>query len=379
MSQRANHFKLGVFILSGVAVAVLGLIIFGAGAFRDKGMTAEMYFDESVQGLEIGAPVKYRGVKIGSVTEIGFIQDEYPLVPEKFERYVLVKAEIHRARNEKRRATQARFDINDEVGKGFRARLASQGITGLAYIEFDYLDAERYPIPEIDWEPKTVYVPSAPSQITQIAKSVEDVALGLRDADLPGIATNLDELIVTVQDTVESARVDQLSNVIENLIVEVRETNKGIRDVVNDPEIQAIVSNTLETVERANRSFDEIERQLDVVGDLLPAALEESKLAAERANETFHDERIGKALNDLSTTIERAREASESLPDVLVQFEQTARRANLLVADQQSEIGTVVQDLRAISRNLEELTNLMKRYPAYGMFGDPPPRSETDK
>ena len=71
MSAKANYFKIGVFILSAAALAVVGVIVLGAGALFEKKIIMETYFDESVQGLGIGAPVKYRGVTVGSVEHIG--------------------------------------------------------------------------------------------------------------------------------------------------------------------------------------------------------------------------------------------------------------------------------------------------------------------
>ena len=77
MSAQAHYFKIGVFMLSGITLAVLAVIILGAGALFKKKIMMETYFDESVQGLSVGAPLKYRGVTIGKVEHIGFVRNEY--------------------------------------------------------------------------------------------------------------------------------------------------------------------------------------------------------------------------------------------------------------------------------------------------------------
>ena len=77
MSAKAHYFKIGVFMLSGITLAVLAVIILGAGALFKKKFMMETYFDESVQGLSVGAPLKYRGVTIGSVEHIGFVRNDY--------------------------------------------------------------------------------------------------------------------------------------------------------------------------------------------------------------------------------------------------------------------------------------------------------------
>ena len=63
-----------MFILSGVTLAVLAVIILGVGTLFNKKFMMETYFDDSVQGLSVGAPLKDPGVTIGSVEHIGFVK-----------------------------------------------------------------------------------------------------------------------------------------------------------------------------------------------------------------------------------------------------------------------------------------------------------------
>ena len=94
MSKKTNFYKIGLFVISGMTFLVLLIIILGARSMFEKKYVVETYFDESVQGLDIGSPVKFRGVAIGNVTEITFVQDKYKLKANSkgFEqaRYVLV-------------------------------------------------------------------------------------------------------------------------------------------------------------------------------------------------------------------------------------------------------------------------------------------------
>ena len=75
--ERASFLRVGVLLLVGGAIA-LGLILFIGGQRIRQGERFETYFRESVQGLDVGAPVKYRGVTLGRVTEIGLVNAEYP-------------------------------------------------------------------------------------------------------------------------------------------------------------------------------------------------------------------------------------------------------------------------------------------------------------
>ena len=79
MSQQAHYFKIGVFVLGATALAVVGIIVLGAGKWFERSTTVETYFYESVQGLEIGAPVRLRGVRVGRVESIQLAREEYGL------------------------------------------------------------------------------------------------------------------------------------------------------------------------------------------------------------------------------------------------------------------------------------------------------------
>src|ERR1700675_928533 len=72
MSARTTHFRLGLFVLIAVTLGVGAIVVLGAGTMLRKKVMAETYLDESVQGLDVGAPVKFRGVHVGQLEKIDF-------------------------------------------------------------------------------------------------------------------------------------------------------------------------------------------------------------------------------------------------------------------------------------------------------------------
>src|SRR5947207_14417473 len=96
MSAQANNFKLGLFVIGATVALVLLLLIVGSGRWFQSKTIIETYFNESVQGLDIGSKVKYRGVSVGEVTRIGFTHNKYELdnTMSERKRYVLVQATI---------------------------------------------------------------------------------------------------------------------------------------------------------------------------------------------------------------------------------------------------------------------------------------------
>ena len=94
MAKQANRMMIGVFVVIAVFIMAASLVIFGSGQFFKKTVKCVLYFDGSVKGLSVGAPVLFQGVQIGSVTSIilevdpAMMQIQIPVIieyePEKF-------------------------------------------------------------------------------------------------------------------------------------------------------------------------------------------------------------------------------------------------------------------------------------------------------
>src|SRR3569623_2098059 len=101
--KKANYITNGTFILSSVAIAVAWLISLGACKWFEKNTPVETYFTESVQGLEVGAPVRIRGVQVGRVESVRLAREEYQLgvAPQPgefpYKGVVVVRMSIHPA------------------------------------------------------------------------------------------------------------------------------------------------------------------------------------------------------------------------------------------------------------------------------------------
>lgn len=163
MSEKANSFKLGLFIITGFLLVVVALAVLGAGDFFKQEFLAETCFDSSVQGLDIGSPVKYRGISIGRVKSIGCAARVYH---EKSD-YVLVVMALDPDMFPG--AWNASMDValKQAVAEGLYVQLAIQGLTGTAFLEMDYGQIPRQNRLEFPWKPKHLYVPSEPSTITK--------------------------------------------------------------------------------------------------------------------------------------------------------------------------------------------------------------------
>src|SRR2546430_2574252 len=263
MSAQANNFKLGLFVIGATVALVLLLLIVGSGRWFQSKTIIETYFNESVQGLDIGSKVKYRGVSVGEVTRIGFTYNKYQQdkPPGERLRYVLVEATIlGRLIGTKAGGEITRPEtVHMEIEKGLRIRLAPQGITGTNYLEIDYVDPKTNPELPVSWEPDHGYIPSAQSTVTQFMGTASDILARFQRLDLEGTLTNLNRLLITTNNRIEaidSAKLSQsASRVLDKLdklpmeqigkdaaalLADLRVTNQRLSAMLDDPAIKRL-------------------------------------------------------------------------------------------------------------------------------------------
>lgn len=178
MTAAATNFKLGVFAVAAggaLAIAALGLGLHGR---RAPAVAYHTRFDESVQGLEVGAPVKYRGVPIGNVTHIEVAPDH---------RLVDVELAVESR-------TSRRLEL-DTPPPDLRAVLSSQGLTGVKYVDLDLVaGAVAAPMP-----PRTfASEPSLGKQLEQHGRVLADEVHGVI-ADARGTLRHIDGLLDDVR------------------------------------------------------------------------------------------------------------------------------------------------------------------------------------
>lgn len=326
MSERANYFKIGLFVLCGAVIAVAGLLALGAGSLLQKKFFAESYFEESVQGLDIGSPIKFRGVQIGRVDTITLVGAEYPTD----KRYVLVRFSLYQdAVGALSQAAVKRF-VDSEVEKGLRVRLAFQGVTGAAYLEADYLEADRAPWLSIDWQPYYPFLPSAPSTITRYSEAIDKILKSIEQIDIQAIGSGLEKALTAMNELMEKAQMGEIGQQTVQLLTELRATNQRLERMVTRAEapFERILQDLPETVQNLNR----LTAQLNALaGDL---------------------------------------------PENIAPLGNTLRRLNGLLAAEQQTIEQTLDNIQQVSENLRDITDDVRRYPAQMLLGAPPPPVE---
>lgn len=190
-NSNPNYFRLGVFVLAAIGVLIAVILIFGGGKIFQRSFIVETYIKQSVTGLDTGAAVRFRGVKIGQVTMVGLSGDIYEkdLPFDERRLYVVVRMQIF---GEKVNEDQ----IRDFVQNNLRARVKSMGITGVNYVEFDFV-SKASSIPQLPYSWKSDYpvIPSLPNQVDEIMSGIQKLIGAINDMNLDGAQQKLDKLL----------------------------------------------------------------------------------------------------------------------------------------------------------------------------------------
>ncbi len=318
MMTNANYFKIGLFILIGFALLAGGLIFLGAGSMFRPRIYLETYVDGTVQGVDIGSAVKFRGVPIGRVSRIDFCFNVYGPQPEGGRLdYVYLEMEVDV------RVFAGMFErdigpvIDDAVKQGLRVMLQPQGVTGLNFAELNYLtQPDRTPPLKIWWTPRNYYIPSAPGTLTSMLDSVNRIMDTVNDIDVGSAMEELKTTLGTFNATAE-----KLGNSLEQLDV-------------------ARISGELEAV------LTDLRSKID-------------KVPVEQLSE--EGQRMMASLNSAATELKTLADTLQANP-----------------ALNPDAVGAIVGDVRSTAENFRVLSENLREYPSQLLFGKPPKRSPFD-
>jgi ABC-type transporter Mla subunit MlaD len=294
-----------------------------------------------VEGLEVGAPVKYRGVTVGRVIETGLVTAEYgthnlPMeLDQQTYRLVFVRFVVDPARIGLPAAQVS--DPTAAVQFGLRVRLASQGITGLTYAELDFVDPEKYPALDVPWTPRDPYIPSMPSTLLELKNQATEFLAKLNRLDLDGVIASLTGLVGDVRGNLDHgdlhltlARSAELLRTVNDavraadlpgLTADLRHTSEALRAVAADPDLHRTLAN---------------------------AAVATDHLAA----------------------------ASARLGPLIAVLQATAGRVGNGTADLQQALLPILRDAEAAAANLRDTTEELRRYPPQFLLATPPPHMQ---
>jgi phospholipid/cholesterol/gamma-HCH transport system substrate-binding protein/paraquat-inducible protein B len=343
MEESKRYYRLGLFVLVCFTLLAVVLFLLGGRKLFQPTFTFETYFNESVAGLELGAPVRFRGVPLGQVTQIltsaATYESDVPL--EKRREYIVVRVKVNVSAEE---ADQLKRDAPELVKKGLRAQTQLAGITGQQYLALDFMDATKYPPLPFEWTPKHTYVPSAPSLAGEIVANAQAFLAKLNEVDIETLGRDLSTLVVDVDRKVNEVPVAELS------------------------------AQARHALENANAAFARVDRLIKAAP--IEQTVRRIDSAAARLDGLLADPDLKRTVENTAAISARVRRLTDDggLDRMVKRIDDTAERLDGLIADNQYDVRVVVQDLRVTADNLRTLSETVKRYPAGALVGGPPDR-----
>jgi paraquat-inducible protein B len=344
---RPAAWRVGLFTLAGLALLALAVVVVG-GRWLAASERAVMRFENSVFGLQVGAPVVFRGVRLGQVGAIGLAPtvDDAVAIPVTVEFDRALLRDLLGAAEPPPESTVAAL-----VARGLVARLAMQSLlTGQLYVDLD-LDAARAAAPagiaSVPGRPHEAaaaglpVIPTAPTRLQTLQAQLEGLDLAQVGRDLAAVATLSRRLLEGPDAARVLARTADAAQALERLVLrlerEVEPLSRSARDTLAESQraMQALGQGALQVAQAASQAQQQVQA-LGAAGVPMAAEVERSaaelgraaaalrEAAAEDSALRLHADR---ALQDVARAARALRELGELIerhPDALLRGREAA-------------------------------------------------------
>ena len=337
MSKPANKTVIGIFVVGAIALAVIAIVVLGSGKLFKKTSAAVCYFEGSVGGLNVGAPVVFRGVKIGTVTEVAFRFD-----PKKVSVTIPVFIELEqRRKGVTKKETIETF--KQLIDRGLKAQLEMQSIvTGQLQIALDFYPDK--PAKYVKADPDYFEIPTIQSPFQELTKKIEKIPI--------------DEIFQKVLSAVEG-----IEKVVNS--PEITETLHSINQAAK--EIKPMASNLQETVKDVRKLVQNVDNRIGPLASSIEGTVNDYGKLARDAGSKIDTLSLG-----LSDTIKEIQKAVSSIDKTLGEAQLTLAQARQTLAEDSTlsyEIAETLEELQKGARSIRLLADGLKRQPESVIWG----------
>jgi paraquat-inducible protein B len=343
MGRQLNPTTIGAFVVGAIVLMLVGALLFGGNTFFQEKVPYVLFFESSVEGLNVGAPVVFRGVQVGQVTEIAAIAD-----PQTFDVRIKVLVEfvrgVIRVGEEGQRFQDQRVAVQRLIQRGLRASLRMQSfVTGLLYVALDFYPDTPSKLLSLD--PTHPELPTIPSDMDQLKSTLQQGMAELKKLPLEAVFAEvltllqranallelpeLKQALVTLQDVMTGARqllhnadaqvevlgstlggtAEVAARAMETLRVTLLDAQKLVRDV--DSQVAPLAGGAKETLTAARSALGQAQKSLGTLTDAATPVLQQAaKTFAGTAALTGPD---SATLHDLSQTLKALEDAARAI------------------------------------------------------------------
>lgn len=327
MNKKISPTLIGAFVVGALALVVAAVLILGSGKLFLHSRDFILYFDGSVNGLRVGAAVKFKGVEIGAVKNI-LLQLGSDLSVQRIPVIVRVDAEKITKRGGEGTAITDPEVAKALIDQGLRGSLQLESIvTGLLYVGLDFF-------------------PDTPAHFVQSAENYN------RYQEIPTISSIFEK----AQDAAGRivAKLEQID--FQELIGSLESTSKGINAMVNSPELKG-------SLQALQKTMPKIEEAIVTVREMA----------------TGIDKNFKTLSGDLQQTSNETRAALKQAGETMKEAEATLSNVKVLIDPDSQTFYELTKSLREVSsaaRSLRQLSTYLERNPRALIFGKPDAKKE---
>jgi len=319
MATQKTKFAVGLFVVSGFTLAIVVTIWLGMSRFLQQGRFYVTYFDESVQGLEIDSPVKYRGVFTGRVESISVAPDSK-----------LIKVVL-------------KIESGQKLDENIVAQMKSVGITGSMFVELDQKrKGEPDQSPPLSFPSEYPIIASKPSEISGLIGGFNEILSQIKAMSLEEIAGKIKATLDNINQSVDDADVERISQTINSSF-------EKMEQILADERWDKFLASAETAGHSLNRLLDRADRTLGRVQGIVTGKEETIKAGLDNFNRAMENANV---LLDKGTMLVRGTDAS--------------------ISELMHHLAVAAQNLEIASENLNQLMELLADHPAQLLFGKPP-------
>jgi paraquat-inducible protein B len=367
-SRGESNARLGVFVVSGLVLAAAGVLALGAARIFERTVPLHCYFRETVQGLDPGSPISYRGVQLGRVSRVLMRQvDEKSGMAMGHQAVIEVvcdldPAQLSRFGGAAPTDREIRDALRREVEQGLRVSVKWKDITGQKFLDVDYFDPETARPPELGFAPAEPYIPTyTEKSLTDIQRDASAVIGSLAKIDYTAIGAKVQLVLDQLAQKLSDLQTDEISRGI-------RAATQSMDETFRSEELKRAVSR-LDTItaelEKAGKRANEILARPDLEQGVTDLAASARSLRATA-------EEVGKTLPGtiarIDAAVEEARRAvvDAKLPETTAAVRDGVRDvggAARSVTNVRGDLQAALRDLSDASRAIARFAEFLERNP----------------
>jgi len=316
MSAKAHPRLVGAFVLGAIALVLAAIVALSSGSWLARRDRFALYFPGSVKALDKGAPVTFRGVKVGQVYDVQAILTNRPAALIQIEVVIEVQHNVievppgQSVPADLLPSASAKDIASGLIARGIRARLKSASVlTGQKYIDLDFLPQE--PPRFAGLRPRYPELPTSPTAAERLGDRAEAIVEKLAELPVEQMLDDLRKTLVATREVLESrdlrgafAGANRSARQMESMLAQAETTFRTASDTfrVLQGETAPTAEEARQTLRALHKTADQAQQSLDAFSGTLSGTDDARLTATQALEELTHTLRAVRNLVDYLQT-----------------------------------------------------------------------------